>query len=192
MRTTYCKVMLCWVATVAWCTAIARAQLNPPAMSAEEEAGRLHVRHVGLVAPDVLAVALRAGRIEHGSQQPYQNQDGFELDFSQVREPGEYVVAVEGVGCSYPFSISKRRLARCVHRWRFKVPAGARAGLPNRPGSQPGKSLLHDVGGVLGYLLVPADERVHCPEPDGRNGVRLGLSDGCFTHVTPPNPAVLG
>ena len=32
----------------------------------------------------------------------------FELDFSQVREPGEYVVAVEGVGCSYPFPIADR------------------------------------------------------------------------------------
>ena len=79
MRTTFCKVMFCSVAAIGWCTATVRAQLNPPAMRADEEAGRLRVMHVGLVAADVLAVALRAGRIEHGSQQPYQKQDGDDI-----------------------------------------------------------------------------------------------------------------
>ena len=52
MRTTFCKVMFGWVAALGWCAATAQAQLNPPAMSADEEAGRLRVNHVGLVAAD--------------------------------------------------------------------------------------------------------------------------------------------
>lgn len=79
MRTTFCRVMFCWVAAIGCCAVTAQAQLSPPPMSADEEAGRLRVMHVGLVAPDVLAVALRAGRIEHGNQQPYQKRDGDEI-----------------------------------------------------------------------------------------------------------------
>ena len=79
MRTTFRKVIFCWVAAIGCVRGNRRAQLTPPAMSADEEAGRLRVMHVGLVAADVLAVALRAGRIEHGSQQPYQKQDGDEI-----------------------------------------------------------------------------------------------------------------
>ena len=79
MRTKFCKIMFCWGIAIGWCTATAQAQLNPPAMSADEETGRLRVMHVGLVAADVLAVALRAGRIEHGSQQPYEKLVGDEI-----------------------------------------------------------------------------------------------------------------
>ena len=79
MRTTFCQALFCFAAAIGWFEATAWAQLTPPAMTADEEAGRLRVMHVGLVAPEVLAVALRAGRIEHGSQQPYQKQEGDEI-----------------------------------------------------------------------------------------------------------------
>jgi endoglucanase len=55
------------------------AELRPPDMNADEAAGRLRVTHVGLVAPEVIGVTLRAGRLEHGSQQPYQRQDRDEI-----------------------------------------------------------------------------------------------------------------
>jgi len=76
MNTTFRKVMFCWLAAMSGLAAIARAQLSPPEMTADEEAGRLRVVHVGLTAPDVLAVVMRAGRIEHGSQQPYEKREG--------------------------------------------------------------------------------------------------------------------
>ncbi len=38
--------------------------------------GRLAVTHVGMVAPDIMGVTLRAGKIAHGGQVPYEAQPG--------------------------------------------------------------------------------------------------------------------
>jgi endoglucanase len=32
--------------------------------------------------------------------------DVYECDFSGLKRPGEYVLSVQGIGCSFPFSIS--------------------------------------------------------------------------------------
>lgn len=42
---------------------------------------------------------------EFGPHRNYSRTDVWEADFTAYQEPGEYVVAVEGIGCSYPFEI---------------------------------------------------------------------------------------
>ena len=48
-----------------------------------------------------------ADKTEDAYKRNYNGTDVFEMDFSEVRDPGQYVVAVEGVGCSYPFPIAE-------------------------------------------------------------------------------------
>jgi endoglucanase len=44
---------------------------------------------------------------EDAYKRNYSGTDVLELDFSAVATPGEYVVAVDGVGCSFPFRIAE-------------------------------------------------------------------------------------
>ncbi len=39
--------------------------------------------------------------------QNYSNADVYECDFSSFTQPGEYVLAVEGMGCSFPFRVDE-------------------------------------------------------------------------------------
>lgn len=68
-----CLALVCGAGTIAW------SQTQPAAISADESGGRLRVLHAGLIAPDIVSVKLRAGRIEHGKQQPYEKQSGDEI-----------------------------------------------------------------------------------------------------------------
>ena len=45
---------------------------------------------------------------DKSNESPYSNyvvSDVYECDFSAFSDPGEYVISVEGVGCSFPFRI---------------------------------------------------------------------------------------
>ncbi len=46
------------------------------------------IEHVGLVAPDVLAITITAGRVEYGRQIPYQKQDGDTTSFARAKSSG--------------------------------------------------------------------------------------------------------
>jgi len=46
-------------------------------------------------------------RTEDAHKRNYNGTDVYEMDFSPLDKPGRYRVYVEGVGCSYPFEISK-------------------------------------------------------------------------------------
>jgi hypothetical protein len=66
----------------------------------------------------------QAHETPHGN---YQNADTLECDFSEFRAPGQYVLAVQGIGCSFPF-----RIEADVYRPAFT--AVARALYHNRSG----------------------------------------------------------
>ena len=59
-----------------------------------------------------------SGPPEDAWKTPHAGADVWECDFSAFRQPGDYVVAVERVGCSFPF-----RMADDVYREAFRVAA---------------------------------------------------------------------
>jgi endoglucanase len=48
----------------------------------------------------------RASEGEDGYKKNYSNTDVFEMDFSPLNREGNYIISVEGVGCSFPFPIA--------------------------------------------------------------------------------------
>ena len=50
-------------------------------------------------------LARRAGEPEDAYKRNHSGVDVYEMDFSQLKEPGTCRVSVEGIGCSYPFRI---------------------------------------------------------------------------------------
>ena len=119
-----------------------------------------------------------ADKTEDAYKRNYNGTDVFEMDFSQVREPGEYVVAVEGVGCSYPFPIAERV-------WRDAFTVSAKGFLPpaQRHRARPALHAVRATASVPSRrrrggpcLDLPADEQRQRPELPGHRQGQLSAT----------------
>ncbi len=63
------------------------------------------VAYTGTVALRMRKDVVETGSSDFAPSYNYSNADVYECDFSSFSSQGEYVLAVEGLGCSYPFEI---------------------------------------------------------------------------------------
>ena len=73
-----------------------------------------------------------ADKTEDAYQKNYNGTDVFQMDFTGLNQPGNYVVSVKGIGCSYPFEIRD-------DIWRGAFVVAARGFLHQRSGIPLGK-----------------------------------------------------
>jgi endoglucanase len=119
-----------------------------------------------------------ADKTEDAYKSNYSGTDVYELDFSDLRVPGEYVVAVPGVGCSLPF-----RLGEDV--WEDAFTVSARGFYHQRSGIELGPPYttfrrprpFHPADGVTVYAST-------CPLMNSGNGINyLGTDKGNFGNL---------
>jgi endoglucanase len=84
----------------------------------------------------------------------------YRIDLADVPEGGPYRVAVEGVGCSYPFGVGgefSRRLAHQMFRAQFLQRCGCPATEPYLLREKPCHTLVYDVDGPIGEANVDVE-----------------------------------
>ena len=81
----------------------------------------------------------------------------YRIDLADVPEGGPYRVAVEGIGCSYPFGVGgefSRRLAHQMFRAQFLQRCGCPATEPYVLREKPCHTLIYDVDGPIGEANI--------------------------------------
>jgi endoglucanase len=110
-------------------------------------------------------------KAEDASGRNYNLTDVYELDFSALEQPGEYVVVVEGIGCSYPFRIHDQA-------WRGAFVTSARGLYHQRSGIELGPPFttfkrprpFHPKDGVKVFAST-------CPLMESGNGLNYSGND---------------
>ncbi|MHC5056369.1 MAG: glycoside hydrolase family 9 protein [Planctomycetota bacterium] len=113
----------------------------------------------------------RAGEPEDPYRKNYNGADVHMMDFSDVAEPGRYVVWVDGVGCSYPFEIGPgvwRKAFRVSARGLYHQRSGIELGLPYTECRRP--RCFHPDDGMKVYHST-------CPLMDTKNGLNARGTD---------------
>ncbi|MBT7304608.1 MAG: hypothetical protein HN849_34075 [Victivallales bacterium] len=141
------------------------------------EVVRTDTRRVVFTGKAALSKA-RTAKDEDAYKSNFNGTDVYELDFSGVQEPGEYVLAVPGVGCSLPFRID-------ADVWREAFTVSARGFYHQRSGIELGPPYttfrrprsFHPDDGVKVYAST-------CPLMNSGNGINyLGTDKGNFANL---------
>ena len=119
-----------------------------------------------------------AGESEDAYNRDYAATNVYEMDFTELTEPGTYRVCVEGIGCSYPFRIAE-------DAWEAAFAVSARGFYHQRSGIELGPPYtdyerlrcFHPDDGVKVY-------HSDCPLMESGNGLNaLGTDEGNFGNL---------
>jgi endoglucanase len=129
------------------------------------------VRTRRIVSEGSARLTKRAGEPEDPYKKNYNGADVHVMDFSHVTTPGTYVVAVEGVGCSYEFEIARdvwRKAFRVSARGLYHQRSGIALGPPYTEYRRP--RCFHPDDGMKVYHST-------CPLMDSKNGLNARGTD---------------
>ncbi len=80
----------------------------------------LHARSRATVFTGQMQLRFRKSQAETGQANDtpggnFSGSDVWECNFSSLQQPGEYVLSVEGIGCSYPFTVAEQALREAFY-----------------------------------------------------------------------------